>query len=250
MRKFINIMEAITSESLVDHIAMMVGEGHHEGFSPYWKLHADERLLDDHAAMLHISELISAGFTSGHHPTWDLKVVEHDAGIRNAGYSHMTPMDDHPVVNSAAGEKALANRIHGLDEDDESPADLASPATVLAHGLKTHGVVAVHQREGEGNGWFECPDEHAETFVVEDHEGNPVDSWPDRNSAEAHAHSLNNPILDEDTEETMFMSDPDHKVEVAAIHERGHVQDEAFKELAHRGIRLNDHQLKLADRPQ
>lgn len=225
MRKFIEIMESISSTSLVEQIAAAVRQGEHEGFSPYWKLQADERLLNDEAAMMHISELISAGFTSGHHPSWDLVTVEGEPKI-----DPVSPISAEP---------------HAAIVDEEAE-DIFSDAPEM---IQKHNVVPVHQREGEGQGWWECPDEHAECFVVEDDEGNPIESHPDRNSAEAHAHGLNNPVmLDEEGAATMYENEPDYKVEVAAMHERGHAQDEAFLELDRRNITLTDTQLTQAGR--
>jgi hypothetical protein len=271
MRKFITIMESITDESLVDHIAGMVRQGYHEGYGPYWKLNADPRLLEDEAAMMHISELISAGFTSGHHPTWDLKVVEK---------AEDAPADPHADahVPEAVPAAPVPAEHHIVDEEivDETP-------------KAKHRVVPVHQKMGAGAGWWECPDEHAELFVVEDDEGEPLESYDDRNSADAHCHHLNTgegmvtgeQILDEiDTDPTdngdippehpdmvmgrniqsyldaqhenkprnSFSDQDDYAIEVAAIHERGLLQDEAFAELEHRGIALTPHQMGMAGR--
>lgn len=264
MRKFIDIMENIQSESLVEHIADMVRQGYHEGYGPYWKLNADPRILEDEAAMHHIGELISAGFTSGHHPTWDLKVIEPEEPITADGES------------AYEVEDRMAKKHPELDESDDIPYDapeMEAGRAIQAHldgeHAAKHKVVAVHQKNGEGQGWYECSDEEAELFVVEDENGEPVESYPDRNSAEAHAHTLDASaeILDEvdedptdgpsieeleqvaaEVEPSLYSDEPDYKVEIAAIHERGHKQDEAFRELASRGIELTDDQLRMAGR--
>ncbi len=275
MRKFIDLMESIGDDSLVDHISTMVRQGYHEGYGPYWKLNADPRLLEDEAAMHHIADLIAAGFTSGHHPTWDLTVIEKTD-------------DTHPAI-TADGEDVgevedrMAKKHPELDEEivDEEIVDEAPKPK--------HKVVAVNQKMGAGAGWWECPDEEAELFVVEDDMGEPVESYSDRNAAEAHAHHLNGDetpdegeqlLTDEDTDptdngdipydhpdmvagraiqdhldaehmasaDTMYASAPDHEVEVAAIFKRGHEQDEAMRELAVRGIHLTPDQSAMAGR--
>jgi hypothetical protein len=241
MRNFINILEEGLSPSARQHIAFMVSQGHHEGFNPYWKLNADPNILSDRLAMQHIADLIIGGETLGHQPTWDLKTVGGDT-------DEAAP---EPEVDETAFVPTDAFAAP-LDEDDKEVAP-------------KHRVVAVHQKEGHGNGWWECPDEHAELFVVEDDEGNPLESYHDRNSAEAHAHHLNTgeQVLDEIDEvptdgavaapedmavPTMYADDPDHVVEVAAMHERGHAQDEAFREMALRGIQLTPEQERQAGR--
>ncbi len=256
MRKFIDIMETIQSESLVEHIAEMVRQGYHEGYGPYWKLNADPRILEDEAAMHHISELISAGFTSGHHPAWDLKVIEGEEPITADG------------ENAYEVEDRMAKKHPELDEEESAALEVPADVHLDANLTGKHKVVAVHQKHGEGQGWYECSDDEAELFVVEDENGEPVESYPDRNSAEAHAHTLDTSaeVLDEvdldptdgpsieelehvvDAEPSIYSDDPDYKVEIAAIHERGHKQDEAFRELEARGISLTDDQLRLAGR--
>lgn len=246
MRKFINLLEGL-APSTAHHIAFMVGDGHHEGFAPYWKLNADPKILADPLAMRHIADLIVGGESSGHQPSWELKVVTGDDApqedIRNTTHSHVTPVDGGAVI----------------DEEDIDPTDNTAK----------HKVVSVHQREGEGQGWYECHHDDAELFVVEDEHGEPVESYNDHNSAEAHCHHLNNgsQMLDEidvdptddadmalnnphmlDLSPTLYSDAADHEVEVAAIHERGHEQDEAFRELDNRGITLTPHQRTMAGR--
>jgi hypothetical protein len=268
MRKFITIMESIGDESIVDHIAGMVRQGYHEGYGPYWKLVADPRLLEDEAAMLHISELIAAGFTSGHHPSWDLKVIE--------------KAEDQPESPSITADGEDVGEVE--DRMAKKHPEVVDEEIVDETPKAKHRVVPVHQKNGAGAGWWECPDEHAELFVVEDDAGEPVDggTYHDRNSADAHCHHLNtdeavtgDQMLDEidvdptdgadldahaaaamadnlaaggNSEPTMFADKADHEVEVAAVYERGHAQDEAFRELEARGIQLTDHQMSLSGR--
>lgn len=76
MRQFINLVES-TTETLATHtISAAIASGEHEGFSPYWKLVADARILSDSDAMSHIATLVHDGYVSGIHPTWELKLVD------------------------------------------------------------------------------------------------------------------------------------------------------------------------------
>lgn len=154
-RKYINLIESHIDELLTHTISDCVANGEHEGFKPYWKLLADERVLSDHDAMTHIAGLISDGYRSGAHPHWELKVVE--------------------------AEESLEAQMEGELELEEETIDV----------VHAHMVVPVAETHGEGQGWYEVTDAQATMWVVEDEHGNPVESFDTRAAAEAHSASMN-----------------------------------------------------------
>lgn len=82
MRKYITLIEsAITGKN--QEIAELIANGECEGFDPYWKLFADDRVLSDQDAINHISSRIYDGFTHGAFPNWELVTVvpEVEAGV-------------------------------------------------------------------------------------------------------------------------------------------------------------------------
>lgn len=82
MRKYITLIEsAITGKN--QEIAELIANGECEGFDPYWKLFADDRVLSDQDAINHISSRVYDGFTHGAFPNWELVTVvpEVEAGV-------------------------------------------------------------------------------------------------------------------------------------------------------------------------
>ncbi len=154
-RKYINLIESHIDELLTHTISDCVANGEHEGFKPYWKLLADERVLSDHDAMTHIAGLISDGYRSGAHPHWELKVVE--------------------------PEESLEAQMEGEIELQEETIDV----------VHAHMVVPVAETHGEGQGWYEVSDAEATMWVVEDEHGNPIESFDTRAAADAHSVSMN-----------------------------------------------------------
>lgn len=264
-RKYINLIESHIDELLTHTISDCVANGEHEGFKPYWKLLADERVLSDHDAMTHIAGLISDGYRSGAHPHWELKVVE--------------------------PEENLEDQMEGELELQEETIDV----------VHAHMVVPVAETHGEGQGWYEVSDAEATMWVVEDEHGSPIESFDTRAAADAHSNSMNAEMaptdmktyapekeLVEDDEEdaangifyctgcgreemdcskdpcqavlddrgeleleeedevmdgpTRFDGSQNFVVIINAIHERGEKQQEALAELNKRGLWLSDEQ--------
>ncbi len=258
IRNLINLIEGHNEEFVTEKISALVADGQHEGFQPYWKLLADERVLSDADAMNHIATLIADGFLSGAHPHWELKVLE-----SNHGYS-----DDYDMAD-AIGD------VH---------ADLEEEVIDKVH---AHMVVPVAETHGPGNGWFEVPESQATLFVVEDDKGDVVDSFSHKADAQGLADSLNAGLtpadmshhaapvpepknmedihhevaldeVDEDPTDvashmadlpdvpTMFDKSQNFVVIINAIHERGERQQEALKELGKRGLWLSPEQKEQA----
>jgi hypothetical protein len=215
MRQFINLVES-TTESLATHtISDAISNGEHEGFSPYWKLIADARILSDSDAMGHIATLVHDGYTSGMHPTWELKLVD----------SIPDSIPDIATAHDSVIDEEVIDIIH------------------------SYMLVPVAETDGIGQGWHEVAEHDATMWVVEDENGTPVFSHADKDVASAHMAELNGheAILDETTESNRFSSSPDYVVIINAIHERGERQAEALRELDARGLWLNSEQKKQAD---
>jgi hypothetical protein len=229
-RTHINLIESITEPMLTHQIAELIANGDHEGFKPYWKLLADERVLSDADAMAHISTQVHDGFCSGTFPHWELKVVE--------GSESVTP-------------ETVEEDI--IDEDIED----------ITH---AYMLVPVAETNGRGQGWFEVSAEEAEMWVVEDEHGKPVFHNEDRGVAVSHMEELNSGIAPQDmetyremelveddldptddistenNEKTRFHDSEDFVVIINAIHERGSRQEEALREMDKRGLWLSPEQ--------
>jgi hypothetical protein len=241
MRHFITIMEAIKDDSLHTTIINAVRAGEHEGFAPYWKLNADPRVLEDESAMFHIAELIAAGFDSGHQPDWSLKTIEPATA---PSPDNVPPTGNIFTDHPAMGFKGVSHAM--VDEEEITDADIDIDHQMVAADidaeLTPHTVVGVAENDGPGNGWHEVSDEAATRFVVVDAEDAILDYYPDRNTAEAHAHGLNHgKLLDEEIDNGMDDL-PNYAVIIQAIHERGEQQQRALAELDARGLWLNDQQ--------
>ena len=255
-RKTIDLIESLTDANLAHTIAAAISSGDHEGFQPYWKLHADELILTDSDAMAHIAMHVMDGFTTGAHPHWELKVVENDQDI---------PYDRTHDMQANADERAMRNDI-GVAEEviDEEVIDM----------VHAHMVVPVAETHGPGNGWYEVSEDQATRFVVEDEHGVPVEHYGSREEAQAAADHLNGVMAPEEMEHyapaseelelTEVDEDPTDEASMAldeptgfedsanfiviinAIHERGERQDRALRELDARGLWLSSEQKQQA----
>lgn len=187
-RKTIDLIESLTDANLAHTIAAAISSGEHEGYQPYWKLHADERILSDSDAMAHIAMHVMDGFTSGSHPHWELKVVDgnqdipHDAPEMVKGRGIQDYLDRSHDMKMNADERAMRNDI-GVTEEliDEEVIDM----------VHAHMVVPVAETHGPGQGWFEVSDDKATCWVVEDARGVPVDHFDTRSKAQEAADKLN-----------------------------------------------------------
>ena len=92
--RHIKLIESICESHACVEIASKIASGDHEGFNPYWKLVADPRILSDHDALGHIATLVSDGYTSGAHPTWELKMA--DSTVMGTD-SYKTSHSDFPI---------------------------------------------------------------------------------------------------------------------------------------------------------
>lgn len=237
IRKIINLIESLTDSNLAHVIAEQIAGGNCEGFNPYWKLHADERILNDEDAMAHIATLVMDGFTSGAHPHWELSVIEHNNEEVEEDILFPPPAPEGPEN----------------DVIDEEVIDV----------VHAYMVVPVAEVNGPGNGWFEVPDEQATRFVIEDEQGNAVEYHDTREEAELNADLLNQSMspsdmtthsaelteVDDDptdNDETGFEGKENFVVIINAIHERGERQQKALRELDKRGLWLNDEQKEQA----
>lgn len=253
IRRSIDLIESAAEESIALKIAQDVAAGVCEGFKPYWKLIADPRVLEDTNALAHIATLIMDGYTSGIHPTWELKLVDEVEEVTVDEEVLLPPGT--PQVSGAVEEEEL----------DEEVLDI----------VHAYGVVPVAEIHGQGKGWYEVSKSEATRFVVEDEKGNAVeyhDTWEEARAAarrlndhtrpsdmehyrapveedgvEGHDHEdyhVGDDALEDET--TRFDKKEDYIVIINAIHERGVRQQEALKELSKRGLWLSDEQKKQA----
>ncbi len=223
MRRFINITLTESSAAVQD-IAAQVRAGSHEGFSPYWKLLSDERVLGDELAMMHISELISDGFTSGVHPSWELKTVEdttaHDPV---APVMHDAVIDEEEVVDHEVGEVDIMDGYeHCARCGDEYPA-------------------------GELDESGECVQCQADQSEIEEEVlVPPAELHPDHPEMEKGRgiqDYLDAQYMDKEAYDPhYFDGKPDYQVQLACVHDRGPRQKAALRELTARDLVLSDEQ--------
>lgn len=273
IRRSINLIESLHDEAINVKIAEEVASGTFEGFKPYWKLIADPRVLEDSAALAHISTLIMDGYTSGMHPTWELKMVDEVADVI---------VDEGDMVEDILlpPETPTVSGAHDAELDEE--------VIDIVH---AYTVVPVAETHGEGNGWYEVSRADAVRYVVEDEHGGVVDHFDNWEEARALASKLNSDMkpsdmdhyksnmamaedehddfdgyegqdresysddqdrdsymVDDEDEETptMFDDKEDYVVIINAIHERGPRQQQALEELNRRGLWLSDEQKRQA----
>ena len=240
-RKTIDLIESVTDANLAHHVAEMIASGEHEGFNPYWKLIADERILSDLDAMGHISTMVMDGYSSGLHPHWELKTVggEPEQEIEE---EVLLPSEDE-VVDSMVADGLMDDEI--IDEE-RAVGRRPAPSPVHGNSIKTHSgnsewvsdedleatsdwydanvsqktpspasfnVVCVAETHGSGKGWYEVPHDEATMFVVEDEEGNVVEHYTSYEEAEAAAAAKNNGDHD-DVELTEVDVDPTDNADI------------------------------------